>query len=78
MARRIIIPTVAEAAKTGAYAEKSVLPDDIDIELRLSRNSVVQPFFLVCEHDTVLIAMSGRGEVRLKQSSVSRFRYAAY
>ena len=77
MARHIIVPTVIEAANTGAYAEKSVLPDDLDIELKLSRNEALQPFFLVCQHDTVLIAMSGKGQVHFRQSSVSRFRYGA-
>ena len=64
------------AAKCGPYDEAPVLPDNLDIQLTLSRNDRVQPFHLICEHDTVIVAMSGSGRIEFKESSVLHENYA--
>ena len=62
-----------EAAKVGAYDEMPMLPDDIQIQVHLSRNDRPQPFHLICEKDTLLLLMSGGGAVEFKGTSVDRF-----
>ena len=39
----------------------------------MSRNSVAQPFHLICGKDTVVVQMSGTADMLLKDSSVNRF-----
>ena len=75
MAREHMFFTYAEAPNHGAYAEHPVLPDDTDLQLHLSRNDRPQPFFLICEHDTVLVVMSGAGRVHFHDGPV---RYHTY
>jgi 3-hydroxyanthranilate 3,4-dioxygenase len=59
------------ARECGAYDEWPSLPEGVfDIQLHMSRNDRPQPFFLVCDHDTVLVQMSGAGRVELKEASV--------
>lgn len=62
-----------EANKLGAYDERPMLPDDIQIQLYLSRNDHPQPFFLVCEKDTMLVSFSGAGKVEFKDTGVLYF-----
>ena len=71
MPRKKTFQTLREARKTGPYAERPMLPDDIDIQLHLSRNDRPQPFYLICGKDTLLAQMSGRGRVEFKQTSVN-------
>jgi 3-hydroxyanthranilate 3,4-dioxygenase len=61
------------ARDIGSYADMPVLPEDIDVQVHLSRNTVPQPFYLICGKDTVLAQMSGTAVVHLKDSSVNRF-----
>src|SRR4051812_24014843 len=70
MARKRMLNTFKEAEAAGPYDEYPVLPADIDPQLHLSRNDRPQPFFLVCEKDTVLVQMAGRARVELRESSV--------
>ena len=67
--------TFAEAAKAGPYDERPMLPDSLDLQIHLSRNAVPQPFHLICQHDTVLFALSGAGHVEYKDASVLRHSY---
>lgn len=75
MAQQHMAFTFALAAESGPYDEASILPDDLDIQLTLSRNDRAQPFHLICEHDSVLVCMSGSGRVEFKDSSVARYDY---
>ena len=59
-----------EARNAGPYDEFPVLLEEIDPQLHLSRNDRPQPFFLVCEHDTVLVQMSGESIVEFKEAPV--------
>ena len=62
--------TFASAATCGPYDEIPTLPDDLDIQLTLSKNDRPQPFHLICQHDTILVAMSGSGRVNFAGSPV--------
>lgn len=62
-----------EAKKLGAYDERPMLPDDIHIQVCLSRNDHPQPFFLICGKDTLLISFSGAGKVEFKGTGVHYF-----
>jgi len=73
MARKRMLQTFREAEQRGPYDEYPVLPQDVDPQLHLSRNDRPQPFHLVCEKDTVLVQMSGRGRVEFRDSSVRWF-----
>jgi 3-hydroxyanthranilate 3,4-dioxygenase len=75
MGKEFMAFTYELAAKCGPYDEKSVLPKDLDIQLTLSRNDRPQPFHLICEHDSVIVVMSGRGRVEFKGSSVREESY---
>lgn len=62
-----------EAPKLGAYDERPMLPDELQLQVCLSRNDRPQPFYLICGKDTVIAAFSGTGKVHLQLSSVRWF-----
>jgi AraC-like ligand binding domain len=76
MKRRKSFSTFEEAPKRGPYDEFPMLPPGVDPQLCLSRNDVAQPFYLVCEYDTVLLQMSGTGRLHLRESPVLWHRMA--
>jgi len=47
-----------------------MLPTGIDPQLHLSRNDIKQPFWLICEHDNVLITIAGSGKVEFVEGPV--------
>jgi 3-hydroxyanthranilate 3,4-dioxygenase len=53
-----------------------MLPDEIDVQLYLSRNDRPQPFYLVCEKDTLVAQLDGEGQIEFKGSSVNAFPLA--
>jgi len=59
-----------EAGKLGPYDERPMLPDNIQTQVFLSRNDRPQPFYLVCEKDTLLAVFSGTGRVYLQEVNV--------
>ena len=71
--RKRTLDTIKSASQVGNYDEVPVLAAEVDPQLHLSRNSVRQPFFLICEHDTVLAQMTGRAQLELRDSNVSWF-----
>lgn len=73
MPRTPQVDTFALAPERGAYDEYPVLPAGKDPQLHLSRNAKAQPFFLVCEHDTMLAQLSGRGRLEFGGPSSVRF-----
>lgn len=76
MERRRMLHTFKTAREVGNYEEVPVLPAKVDPQLYLSRNSVPQPFYLICGKDTVVVQMAGTAEMYLKDSSVNRFTMA--
>jgi len=75
MARNLMVFSFAAAAQAGPYDERPMLPDSLDLQVHLSKNDRPQPFYLICEHDTVLFALSGTGHVEYKDASVLRHSY---
>lgn len=73
MDRRRMLHAFKAAQEIGNYEEVPVLPAKVDPQLYMSRNAVPQPFYLICEKDTVVVQMSGTAEMYLKDSSVNRF-----
>jgi hypothetical protein len=63
--------TAREAPEAGPYDEFPTFPPGIDPQLCLSRNDRPQPFYLICEHDTVIVHMSGSGRVMFKGGPVN-------
>lgn len=59
-----------EGGKHGPYDEYPILPPETDLQVCISRNDRPQPFHLMCEHDTVLVTMSGRGRVEFAEGPV--------
>lgn len=70
MGKEFMAFTYTLAAQSGPYDEASILPESLDITLTLSRNDRPQPFHLICEHDSVIVVMSGSGRVEFKGTSV--------
>ena len=70
MARRPRFAAFDEAVSRGPYDEYPMLPAGVDPQICLSRNDRPQPFFLICEHDTVLVNMSGQGRVEFPEGPV--------
>lgn len=73
MDRRRMLHAFKAAGEVGNYEDAPVLPENVDPQLHLSNNTELQPFYLVCEKDTVLGQLSGTALVRLRASSVNRF-----
>lgn len=73
MKRRRMFPTFKAALDVGNYTDLPELPATVDPQVYLSRNSVPQPFYLVCGKDTVIAQMSGEAVVYLKDSSVNSY-----
>jgi len=69
--RKKTFMTLKEADQCGPYDERPMLPEDVDPQLHLSRNDRAQPFYLVCEKDTLIVLVSGGGKVRFQDSSVN-------
>lgn len=69
--KTFIIPR--EAGQLGPYDERPMLPDDVHMQVYLSRNDRPQPFFLICEKDTVLAVFSGTGNVEFRGTSVNAY-----
>jgi 3-hydroxyanthranilate 3,4-dioxygenase len=59
-----------DAREAGPYDEFPVLPPDMDPQVHLSRNDRPQPFFLICQHDTLLAQMAGEAVVEFKDVPV--------
>ena len=59
--------TWAAAPAAGNYGEMPVLGSEIDPQLYLSRNDKPQPFHLICQKDTVLVQMSGKGRLEFAE-----------
>lgn len=68
MARKRMLHTFKECGQRGPYDEYPVLPEEVDPQLHLSRNDRVQPFFLICAKDTVIVQMSGTGKIEFRDS----------
>jgi len=68
-----MLHTFKAAQEVGNYEDVPVLPTQVDPQLYMSRNSVAQPFHLICGKDTVIAQMSGTATLYLKDSSVNRF-----
>ena len=75
MARQHMFFTFAEAAAAGPYDERPMMPSDVDLQILLSRNDRTQPFFQICQHDSVIVVMSGEGRVEFKDAPVLRHTY---
>lgn len=73
MPRKKTFQVLREAAKVGAYDDMPMLPQDIQVQVHLSRNDKPQPFHQICDKDTLLFLLSGGGSVELKGTPVDRF-----
>lgn len=62
-----------EAPKLGPYDERPMLPDSVQTQIYLSRNDRPQPFYLICEKDTLVAVFSGTGKIELRLTSVRWF-----
>lgn len=76
MRRKNRFETYKEAPSRGNYDEFPMFELGIDPQLHLSRNSVVQPFFLVCEQDCVIAQMSGKARIEFRNSPANYFDLA--
>jgi 3-hydroxyanthranilate 3,4-dioxygenase len=76
MRRKNRFETYKEAAERGNYDEFPMLELGIDPQLHLSRNSVAQPFFLICEQDTIVAQMSGSARIEFRNSPANYFNMA--
>jgi 3-hydroxyanthranilate 3,4-dioxygenase len=73
MPRKKTFQVMREAKKLGPYDEMPMLPEDIQVQLHLSRNDRPQPFHSIFGDDTLLLLMSGAAEVEFRATSVERF-----
>jgi nitrite reductase/ring-hydroxylating ferredoxin subunit/mannose-6-phosphate isomerase-like protein (cupin superfamily) len=73
MRRKNRFETYVEAANRGPYDECPMMEIGTDPQLHLSRNDRAQPFFLICEQDSVIAQMSGTARVEFRNSSVNYF-----
>lgn len=62
-----------EVGKLSSFDEFPMLRPEIDPQVHLSRNTVDQPFHLLCEKDTVLAQFSGRTRLVFRDGAVRYF-----
>ena len=73
MERKKMMHLLREAERClGSYDEFPTMPAGTEPMPCLSRNRVSQPFFLVSEHDQVVLALSGKSQIELPGASPSR------
>ena len=70
MTQRRAFKTFAAAKQAGPYDEYPMFPPGADPQICLSRNDRPQPFFLICEQDSVLVQMSGEGRVCFRDGPI--------
>lgn len=75
--RKRFLNVYPAAQDAQSYDERPLLLEHIDPQICLSRNSVAQPFFLICDKDTVLTALSGNARVEFRDCSVLQHRLGA-
>jgi hypothetical protein len=73
MKRRRMLQAFKTAVDVGNYDDVPVLPRNVDPQVHISRNTVSQPFFLICSKDTVIAQLSGESRLELRDSSVNSF-----
>ena len=73
MPRKNRFSALQEATTRGSYDEYPMLEIGIDPQLHLSRNSIPQPFFLICEQDSMIAQLSGAARIEFRNSSVNYF-----
>jgi mannose-6-phosphate isomerase-like protein (cupin superfamily) len=73
MPRKKTFQAMREAERVGPYDDLPMLPDDLQLQVHLSRNDRPQPFHQIFEKDTLLFLLSGSGAVQLKDSPVAHF-----
>jgi 3-hydroxyanthranilate 3,4-dioxygenase len=71
--RKRTLDGIKAARDAGNYDEVPVLMADVDPQLYLSRNSVAQPFHLICEKDTLFVQMSGTARLEMHGTNVKWF-----
>lgn len=72
---RTRIANLFEVAQTaGPYGELPAPPSDFDPQVHVSRNERLQPFFLICEHDTVVATLGGQGTIEFRNAPVLEHR----
>lgn len=72
MERKKMMHVLREAAQClGSYDDFPTMPVGTDPMPCLSRNRVPQPFFLVSEHDQVVLCMAGKSRIDLPGASPS-------
>ena len=73
MPRRRMLDTFDTAKDLGPYDEYPVLSEGVDPQLHLSVNDRPQPFHLTCGKDCILVQMSGKARLEMRDSSVLHF-----
>lgn len=58
------------AEEIGPWAERPVTPPFADPQVYMSRGSDPQPFFLICEKDTIVMQVVGAATVQLRYTGV--------
>ena len=70
MARRRLQQTFKLSEQVGSYDEDPVMPAEVDPQLTIGRADKPQPFFLICEKDSLVVQMTGAARIEFKDSSV--------
>ena len=73
MPRRRMLDTFDTAKGLGPYDEYPVLSEQVDPQLHLSVNDRPQPFHLTCGKDCIIVQMSGKARLEMRDSSVRYF-----
>lgn len=62
------------ALEIGPWDERPVAPSFADPQVCMSRGSSAQPFFLICEKDTVVMQIIGSADVQLRYTGMRHTR----
>jgi 3-hydroxyanthranilate 3,4-dioxygenase len=73
MRRKSHVDIFAEVPNRGEYDECPMVDVGHEPQLHLSKNSLAQPFFLICENDCVIVQLAGSARLEFQGSSVNYF-----
>lgn len=74
IARSRFFDSFAHLESCGSYDEIPVLPFEVDPQVHVSLADRPQPFYLICEKDTMLVQMSGAATIKLVHPQVRYFQ----
>src|SRR5213076_2536198 len=73
--RKNALNLIKDESKFSNFDEFPVLKEEVDPQLHVSLNKVDQPFYLICQKDCTLAALTGKARVHFHDSSIRYYDF---